>query len=69
MAREKSKQSISEDSGEQASFVAWFMVTSKRDPRVKAHHMTSIRAHFKSLGLSDRESTGAYDKALKNYGL
>lgn len=51
------------------SFNVWFsdVINSRSD--VKAHHMSAIKAHFRSIGLGDTERPEDFNEGLKHYGL
>jgi len=48
-------------------FSTWFMVKSADDPRLKTHHMETLRAYMSSQGLSAEEPARRYDAALRAY--
>ena len=50
-------------------FYSWFSSLIEKKKTVKANHMSAIKAHFGSLGLSDNESVKDFEDALKHYGL
>jgi hypothetical protein len=54
---------------EKVKFLIWFTLALKRFEGLKAHHLTSVRAYFKGLGLPDPGFPSAFDHALKVYGL
>lgn len=51
------------------SFSVWFSDTINKRSDVKAHHMSAIKAHFKSIGLGDMELPEDFNEGLKHYGL
>jgi hypothetical protein len=48
-------------------FEAWWAVVSKKMP--SQHRKEIVMADFTSRGLSKKESTGVYNKALEQYGV
>jgi hypothetical protein len=70
MAKETAaRQQAQDNKAETMSFISWFSARVHNTKDVKAHHMAAIKAHFRTLGLSEKETPGAYEKALKNYGI
>jgi hypothetical protein len=51
------------------SFNVWFSDVINRRKDVKAHHMSAIKAHFKSIGLGEIERPEDFNEGLKHYGL
>lgn len=51
------------------SFNVWFSDTINKRTDVKAHHMSAIKAHFRSIGLGDVERPEDFNEGLKHYGL
>lgn len=74
MAKHDIKQEESEMQQEAAkptlvSFNVWFSELIMRKPQVKANHMSAIKAHFKTLGVSESEIPETFEAALKHYGI
>lgn len=51
------------------SFNVWFSDVINSRPDVKAHHMSAIKAHFKSIGLGEVERPEDFNEGLRHYGL
>lgn len=54
---------------EVVGFLTWFVSATDRNPKLKAHHMASVREYFKGRGLGESAKPSQYDAALKHYGI
>ena len=50
------------------SFNVWFSELIMKNDKVKANHMMAIKAHFRSIGITESETAETYEDALKHYG-
>jgi len=78
MAKEQQKEDINKEVktnevvaniATTVNFYSWFSYLIEKKKNVKANHMSAIKAHFNSLGLSDNESAKEFETALKHYGI
>lgn len=66
---EAKKNEVIADIATTVNFYSWFSVLIENKKNVKANHMSAIKAHFNSLGLSDNETAIEFETALKHYGI
>lgn len=53
---------------EKIKFLVWFSGALERFPRLKPHHLQSVQAYFKNIGLSDFELDDQFDVGLSKFG-
>lgn len=49
-------------------FLVWFSGALDRFDGLKAHHLHSVQAFYKNIGLSDPETPKAYDEGMAKFG-
>jgi len=49
-------------------FLVWFTGALDRFNGVKAHHLTTVQAYFKDLGLSGNQTIDEFDEGLIKFG-
>ena len=70
MAKEqKSNEKDETKKQELVSFNVWFSELIMREPKVKANHMSALKGHFRTLGVSESEIPETFEAALKHYGI
>lgn len=65
----KSNEPEVKEKPELVSFNVWFSELILKNPQVKANHMSAIKAHFRSIGITELETADTFAESLKHYGI